>query len=109
MLLHPKRIGNNTISAPIKTFVYFDFKDWLAGLLSHPGFEGRMDNAWKNHVKDGQQKMHEIRMDNARKNCVKDGQQEMRVSEMGMCRCLSQGQNLLVYAMRLIERSGVSY
>jgi hypothetical protein len=59
-LLHPKRIGNNTISAPIKTFVYFDFKDWLAGLLSHPGFKERMDNVWQNHVKDGQQEMRDI-------------------------------------------------
>jgi hypothetical protein len=32
---------------PIKSFVYFDFKDWVAGLTSQPGFEEQMDSAWK--------------------------------------------------------------
>ncbi|PBK84326.1 hypothetical protein ARMGADRAFT_909495, partial [Armillaria gallica] len=31
---------------PIKTFVSFNFKNWLAGLLSCSGFEESMDAAW---------------------------------------------------------------
>ncbi|KDR65384.1 hypothetical protein GALMADRAFT_30796, partial [Galerina marginata CBS 339.88] len=46
---------------PIKPFVYFDFKDWVAGLVSRPGYEDRMDGAWtrpncghdKNDIFDG--------------------------------------------------------
>jgi hypothetical protein len=59
-LLRFKKAGNHTISVPIKSFVYFDFKDWLANLLSRPGFEERMDKAWKNHIKDNQQEMRDI-------------------------------------------------
>ena len=32
---------------PIKPFVYFDFKDWVGGLLVRPGFKDKMDSAWK--------------------------------------------------------------
>ena len=31
---------------PIKPFVYFDFKDWVGGLLARPGFKDKMDSAW---------------------------------------------------------------
>ena len=37
---------------PIKTFVSFDFKDWVAGILSRPGYEDRMDAAWAERSKD---------------------------------------------------------
>lgn len=50
ILLRSKKIGNHTISVPIKSFIYFDFKDWLANLLSRPGFEEKMDKAWKGHL-----------------------------------------------------------
>jgi len=41
-------INQTSVEVPIKTFVSFDFKDWLAGLVSRPGFEDRMDAAWEN-------------------------------------------------------------
>ena len=31
---------------PIKSFVYFDPKDWVGSLLSEPGIEAKMDAAW---------------------------------------------------------------
>lgn len=43
-LLRPKLVNGHRIMVPIKTFVYFDFKDWLASLLSRPGIEELMDN-----------------------------------------------------------------
>ena len=45
-LLKPQRRNGHTIQVPIKCFVAFSFKDWLGGLLSHSGFEEKMDNAW---------------------------------------------------------------
>jgi len=46
-LLKPQHVNGVTILVPIKRFVAFSFKDWLAGLLSRPGFEDMMDDAWK--------------------------------------------------------------
>jgi Transposase family tnp2 len=45
-ILRPRRMNNVEIQVPIKRFVYFDFKDWVAGLLSRPSFEEHMDAAW---------------------------------------------------------------
>lgn len=45
-LTRPKRISNTVVQIPIKPFVYFDFKDWVANLLSRPGYEDMMDSAW---------------------------------------------------------------
>jgi len=45
-LLKPRHVNGHTIYLPIKPFVAFSFKDWLGGLLSRSGFEGKMDNAW---------------------------------------------------------------
>ncbi|PBK80990.1 hypothetical protein ARMGADRAFT_893123, partial [Armillaria gallica] len=45
-LTRPRKIEGKEVSVPIKTFVSFDFKDWLAGLLSRSGFEESMDAAW---------------------------------------------------------------
>jgi hypothetical protein len=43
-----KRVSNGKdVMVPIKPFVYYDFKDWQAGLLSRPGMEDLMDDAWK--------------------------------------------------------------
>ena len=36
----------NTIHLLIKPFIASSFKDWLGGLLSHSGFEEKMDDAW---------------------------------------------------------------
>ena len=60
ILLRVKKVGSHTISVPIKSFAYFDFKDWLANLLSHPGLEEKMDNAWKNRIQNNEQEMHDI-------------------------------------------------
>lgn len=46
ILTRPKRVLDSLIQAPIKTFVYFDFKDWVANILSRSGFEDTMDSAW---------------------------------------------------------------
>ena len=46
-LTRPRHIKDVDIEVPIKTFVSFDFKDWFAGLLSRPGYEDRMDDAWQ--------------------------------------------------------------
>ena len=46
-LTRPRVINQTSVEVPIKTFVSFDFKDWLAGLVSRPGFEDRMDAAWE--------------------------------------------------------------
>jgi Transposase family tnp2 len=45
-ILRPRRVNNVEIKVPIKRFVYFDFKDWVASLLSRPSFEEHMDAAW---------------------------------------------------------------
>jgi hypothetical protein len=46
-LTRPRVIGDVEIHTPIKPFLSFDFKDWLAGLVSRPGYEDLMDGAWK--------------------------------------------------------------
>lgn len=46
-LLKPHHVNGSTIHIPIKHFVAFSFKDWLAGLLSRPGIETVMDKAWE--------------------------------------------------------------
>ena len=46
-LLKPHHVNGSTIHIPIKHFVAFSFKDWLAGLLSRGGIETMMDNAWE--------------------------------------------------------------
>ena len=45
-LTRPRIVKDVEIQTPIKPFVYFDFKDWVAGLVSRPGYEDRMDDAW---------------------------------------------------------------
>ena len=45
-LTRPRIIKDVEIQTPIKPFVYFEFKDWLAGLVSRPGYEDCMDGAW---------------------------------------------------------------
>jgi len=48
-LLRPRRVGGQTVCVPIKPFVAYSFKDWVAGLLSRPGFEEKMDQAWESN------------------------------------------------------------
>lgn len=45
-LTKPRVVMGVELQVPIKTFVSFDFKDWVAGLTSRPGFEKQMDSAW---------------------------------------------------------------
>ena len=45
-LLHPHDIGGKTILLLINPFVYFNFKDWVGGLLARPVFKDKMDSAW---------------------------------------------------------------
>ena len=46
-LLKPHLVNRSTIHVPIKHFIAFSFKDWLAGLLSRSGVEKKMDDAWE--------------------------------------------------------------
>jgi hypothetical protein len=45
-LLRPRQINNVELQVPVKPFVYFNFKDWVGGLMAHPGFKDLMDSAW---------------------------------------------------------------
>ena len=47
-LVRPKGFGKHKVQVyiPILPFLSFDFKDWLAGLLSRSGYEKTMDEAW---------------------------------------------------------------
>lgn len=45
-LLRPKMIQRVRVNVPIKPYVFFDFKDWMASLLSRSGYEEMMDQAW---------------------------------------------------------------
>jgi Transposase family tnp2 len=56
-LVRTKSINNCNVLVPIKTYVYFDFKDWLAGLLSRPGMEEKMDGAWRETTTDN---LHDV-------------------------------------------------
>lgn len=58
ILTRPRIVKDVEIEVPIKPFVYFDYKDWLAGLLSRPGYEDRMDSAWKSRSSGDE--MHDI-------------------------------------------------
>lgn len=46
-LTRPRIIEDIEILTPIKPFLSFGFKDWLAGLVSCPGYEDLMNSAWK--------------------------------------------------------------
>jgi hypothetical protein len=50
-LLCPKHIQGNVVFLPIKTFIYFDPKDWIDSLLSESGLEAKMDTAWTQTTK----------------------------------------------------------
>lgn len=47
LLVRPKTIRGFRVNVPIKTFISFDFKDWIASLLARPGYEEMMDGAWQ--------------------------------------------------------------
>lgn len=47
LIVRPKTINGIQVNVPIRTFVAFDFKDWVAGLLARPGYETMMDGAWE--------------------------------------------------------------
>lgn len=44
--LRPRHIGSQVVEVLIKPFIAYCFKDWMASLLSRPGFERKMDRAW---------------------------------------------------------------
>ena len=45
-LLRPKQIQEIVAFLPLKSFIYFDPKDWIGSLLSEPGLEAKIDAAW---------------------------------------------------------------
>ena len=57
-LTRPWTIGDVEIQLPIKAFVAFSFREYLAKLLARPGFEARMDASWTKISNDGE--MHDI-------------------------------------------------
>ena len=61
-LTRPRRFGNVDAEVPIKRFVAFSFKDYIAQLTSRSGFEDQMDAAWKDK-RDGNESstaMHDV-------------------------------------------------
>ena len=46
LLTRPHCIEGKEVHVPIKTFASFDFKDWVAGLLSRAELKKYMDAAW---------------------------------------------------------------
>lgn len=53
-LTRPQVIHGVEVHIPIKVFVYHDFKDWVAGLMSRPGFEAKMDSSWNQLERDSE-------------------------------------------------------
>ncbi|PPQ82520.1 hypothetical protein CVT24_006403 [Panaeolus cyanescens] len=51
-LTETKVVNKVKITVPRKYFVFFDFHDWLAGLLSRPGYEDYLDAAWNRKDSD---------------------------------------------------------
>ena len=51
-LTKPCCIHSVDIEVPIKTFVSFNFEDWVAGILSWPGYKDCLDAAWAEYSKD---------------------------------------------------------
>ncbi|KAJ7123025.1 hypothetical protein C8R44DRAFT_532518, partial [Mycena epipterygia] len=47
LLIRPTQSHGKEQWVPIKPFVSFDFKDWLAGLMARPGNEENMDKSWE--------------------------------------------------------------
>lgn len=47
LLVRPKIIQGFSVNIPIRPYIAFDFKDWMAGLLSRAGYEELMDSAWE--------------------------------------------------------------
>jgi hypothetical protein len=47
LVVRPKEIHGHMVNVPIISYVAFDFKDWVAGLLARPGYEEMMDGAWE--------------------------------------------------------------
>ncbi|KDR82484.1 hypothetical protein GALMADRAFT_30935, partial [Galerina marginata CBS 339.88] len=45
---------------PIKTFVSFCFKDWLARMASRSGFEEKAARSWNKNRKSGSDKMDDV-------------------------------------------------
>ncbi len=46
-ITRPRRFGSADAEVPIKRFIAFSFRDYVAELASRSGFEDRMDAAWK--------------------------------------------------------------
>ena len=46
-ITRPRRFGKVDVEVPIRRFVAFSFKDYIAELTSRSGFEDKMDAAWK--------------------------------------------------------------
>jgi len=53
-LTRPRTFKDVEIQVPIKTFVSFSFKEYLAKLLARPGLEEKMDAAWNSVSEDGE-------------------------------------------------------
>ena len=59
-LVRPKVIEGVTTWIPIRPYIVFDFKDWLSGLLSRPGYEELMDGAWDRMQGDKAGEMRDV-------------------------------------------------
>ncbi len=61
-LTRPRRFGKVDVEVPIKRFVSFSFKNYIAELTSRSGFEDKMDAVWESSLGVGgvPAKMHDI-------------------------------------------------
>jgi len=46
LLIRNKVVEDVVIHIPLRPYIAFDFKDWMAGMLSRTGYEEMMDGAW---------------------------------------------------------------
>ena len=53
-LTRPQTFRDVEIQVPIKAFISFSFKEFLAKLLARPGLEEKMDATWNGVSKDGE-------------------------------------------------------
>lgn len=60
LLVRPKILNGHKFRVPIKTFVAFDLKDWMAELLSRPGYEKQMDASWERMKPSSDGNIHDI-------------------------------------------------
>lgn len=60
LIVRPKLLHGHRVNVPIRSYVAFDFKDWVASLLARPGYETMMDGAWEKMALSSDGKLKDI-------------------------------------------------